>query len=121
MGSERRGNYQKLYVWQRSDELTKKVFQLTKQFPKEERYELTSQLRRATLSVTLNIVEGYTRINKRGFKQFLNIALGSLAETEYLIDLSADLGYMDLRHRDETQSLRDETGKLLWRLIQSID
>jgi len=120
MGSIGRGNYRKLYVWTKSDELTRRVFHLTRTFPSHERFEMTSQLRRAVLSVTLNIVEGASRIHKKEFKHFLNIALGSLAETEYLIDLSETLGYMDLSYRDELQGLRDETGRLLWGLIRSL-
>ncbi len=74
-----KAGYEKLLVWQRADELAYQVYAATKAFPKEELYAMTSQLRRAALSVPTNIVEGYARQGKNEFRQFANIALGSLA------------------------------------------
>lgn len=74
--------YKKLLVWEKANELACKIYQETKQFPKEELYGITSQLRRAAVSIPTNIVEGSGRQNRKEFKQFVNIALGSLAETE---------------------------------------
>ena len=70
------------------------VYRLTKSFPPDERYALTSQLRRAVLSVPTNIAEGSKRETNREYARFLNIAEGSLAETEYLLMVSCDLGYL---------------------------
>ena len=80
--------YKKLIVWQKADVLAYQVYIETKDFPKEEIYGVTSQLRRAALSVPTNIVEGYGRQGKKELRWFINIALGSLAETEYLLDFS---------------------------------
>lgn len=71
--------YKKLLIWQKADELAYQTYLATKTFPKDELYGLTSQLRRAASSIPINIVEGVGRQNKNEFKQFINIALGSLA------------------------------------------
>lgn len=112
--------YKKLIVWQKANEMVIATYQLTKFFPKDEAYGLTSQLRRAAISVATNIVEGSSRQGKRELKNFCNIALGSLAETEYLIDLAHALDYMDEQAYSNLQGLRQETGNLLWRFYQSL-
>lgn len=112
--------YKKLIVWQKSNELAKKMYIETKNFPKEEIYGLTSQLRRAVLSVPTNIVEGYARRGRKELKQFLSISLGSLAETEYLLDFSLEIGYLQNEKHKELQDIRQETGNLLWRFYESI-
>jgi four helix bundle protein len=83
-----------LIVWQRSHALVLQVYRLTKNFPTDERYGLTSQLRRAALSVPTNIAEGSKRQTNPEYARFLNIAEGSLAETEYLLMVGRDLGYL---------------------------
>lgn len=88
-------NYKKLIAWQKAHELAITVYKLTNSFPKEELFGLTSQLRRAVLSIPVNIVEGYNRKSKKEFIHFLDIALGSLAETEYLIEFAIELGYIE--------------------------
>src|SRR3990167_9517017 len=75
--------YKKLFVWQKANELAYQIYTTTRPFPKEEIYGITSQIRRSSLSVAANLVEGYGRQGKKELKQFVNIALGSLAETEY--------------------------------------
>jgi four helix bundle protein len=106
-------NYKNLIVWQKADELALKVYRLSERFPKHELFGITSQLRRAALSIPTNIVEGYNRKSKRELHRFIDIALGSLAETEYLIDFSKKLGYIktDILH---IETLINEVGKLLW-------
>jgi len=83
-----------LKVWQRSHSLALRVYRLTKALPGDEKYGLVSQLRRAAVSVPTNIAEGSKREGNQDFARFLNIAEGSLAETEYLIMLSRDLDYL---------------------------
>jgi four helix bundle protein len=111
--------YKKLIVWQKSDELAYQIYLETKKFPKEEIYGITSQLRRAALSVPTNLVEGSGRQNKKEVKQFVNIALGSLGETEYLLEFSLKLGYFDLKTYEILENLRQEVGNLLWRFYLS--
>jgi four helix bundle protein len=111
--------YKKLVVWQKADKLAYHVYLETKRFPKDEIYGITSQLRRAALSIPTNIVEGAGRQNKNEFKQFNNIALGSLAETEYLLEFCNRLGYFDEKTYVQLESLRRETGALLWSFYKS--
>ena len=111
--------YKKLIVWKKANELAKSVYFETKDFTKSETYGITSQLRRSSLSVALNIVEGYARQGKKELKRFLSIALGSLAETEYLIDFALELEYFDTYSHKKLQSLRQEVGNLLWKFYLS--
>ena len=86
--------WQKLEVWRLADELAFQVYKATKNFPKEEIYGITSQIRRSALSVPTNIVEGYSRRGDKELSHFINISLGSLAEAKYLLYFSNRLGYV---------------------------
>ena len=87
-------SYRDLEVWKKSRALVKQVYQLTQGFPKEEIYGLTSQLRRAVVSVPSNIAEGHSRSGTRDFIQFISLAIGSLAEVETQLLLAQDLDYL---------------------------
>ena len=113
--------YKKLIVWQKADELAYGIYLKTKTFPKEEMYGITSQLRRAALSVPLNIVEGSSRQSRKELKQFINIALGSLSEVEYLLDFSFKLNYFEEKDYKDLQDKRQQTGNLLWKFYKSLD
>ena len=111
--------YKKLIAWQKANQLAHLVYKLTIRFPKEEVFGLVSQLRRAALSIPTNIVEGHARNNKKEFHRFLSIALSSLAEVEYLMEFSYELGYVtEIEFRKLTE-LREEVGRILWRLYTS--
>jgi four helix bundle protein len=112
--------YKKLIVWQKADELAYEVHLATKNFPKEEIYGITSQLRRAALSVPSNIVEGYGRQGKKELRQFVNIALGSLAEVRYLLDFCSRLKYLYPEQQKILEGLADEVGRLLWKFYKSL-
>ncbi len=112
--------YKNLLVWQKADDLAYQTYQATKTFPREELYGITSQLRRAVLSIPTNIVEGCGRQNKGELRQFSNIALGSLAEVEYLMGFCFKLGYFKLESYSFLQALREEVGRLLWKFYKSI-
>ena len=86
-------NYKKLIVFQKADEMAYQLYKITEAFSKSEAFGITSQIRRAALSVPTNIVEGYARKGRKEFSHFLNIARGSLDETRYLYDFSKRLGY----------------------------
>ena len=116
---EKKG-YKNLEVWKKADALAKAIYKETLDFPKDEVYGITSQLRKAALSVPLNIVEGTGRQSKKELKQFANIALGSLAETEYLLEFCKDVGYLGEEDFLTLESLRRETGKLLWGFYKSL-
>lgn len=111
--------YRKLMVWQKADELAFKIYLNTKNFPKDEIFGLTSQMRRASLSVPANIVEGYARFSKKEKRQFYNIAHGSLSELEYYIDFTLRLGYLSKENHSTLTYLREEVGRLLNGFIKS--
>jgi four helix bundle protein len=112
--------WQKLEVWKLSDDLAYRVYQVSKSFPKEEIYGLTSQIRRAALSIPTNIVEGYSRKGDKELSNFINISLGSLAETKYLLYFSHRLGYFKDDHYDNLRNSYDKLGKLLWKFYEAI-
>ena len=110
-----------LEVWGLADELAFQVYKATQHFSKEEMFGLTSQIRRAALSVPTNIVEGYSRKGDKELAMFVNISLGSLAETKYLLYFSDRLGYIK---KDSYQKLKKDyrtLGKLLWRFYQKVN
>ncbi|HBL76315.1 MAG: four helix bundle protein [Bacteroidetes bacterium GWF2_42_66] len=87
-------NYKEIKIWQNARALVKAVYRISKQLPKEELYGLTSQIRRAAVSIPANIAEGAGRGTDRDFCHFLDIARGSLFELETLLILSNDLEYV---------------------------
>jgi four helix bundle protein len=93
MGKEIR-SYRDLIVWQRAIELVRHIYLLTDHFPKREMYGLASQMRRAAVSVPSNIAEGQSRLHTREFRQFLYVAMGSLAELDTQLIIAVDLGYV---------------------------
>lgn len=111
--------YQRLLAWQIADKLAWEVYLITDKFPKHELYGMTSQLRRAILSVPLNIVEGHSRNSKNEFRQFLRIALGSLAESDYLLQFALKRKYISSDDYEKVADLRIQCGKVLWKLMQS--
>ncbi len=89
-------NYKDLKVWEKAHFFTLAIYEVTKNFPKEEIYSLTNQLRRSTSSIPANIAEGCGKNSQLDLAKFLNIALGSANETEYFILLSKDLEYLSI-------------------------
>ena len=105
--------FKELKVWQRSHALVLRIYAATKSFPAEERFGITSQLRRAAASVPTNVAEGSKRRSKTDCAHFLNIAEGSLAETEYLVILSRDLQYLESAIADPMLAEVDEIAAML--------
>jgi len=103
-------HYSKLEVWRRSHQLVLALYRCTDSLPVTERYGLTAQLRRAASSVPTNIAEGSKRATPSDYAHFLNIAEGSLSETEYLLLLSRDLGYVS---HDVARNYLAEVAELL--------
>lgn len=111
-------SFQDLIVWQKAHQFVLTVYTITKRFPKEERYCLTSQFRRASVSIAANIVEGYAKRSKLDKIRILNIAQGSLEECRYYIVLGNDLEYM----KEETLATQAlEVSKLLNAYIKAIE
>ncbi len=109
-----------LTTWKKAYELTVKIYKATERFPKEEIFGITSQLRRAAVSISSNIAEGFSRISKKEKIQFLYIALGSLTEVQNLLMLSRDFKYIEFSQYNELIDLTNETGKLINGFIRSI-
>ena len=93
--------FENLQVWQKAHAFVLFVYKVTRQFPTDEKYGLTSQFRRASVSIEANIAEGYKKIGKSDKLRFFNIAQGSLEECRYYIILSKDLGYIEEKTAEE--------------------
>jgi four helix bundle protein len=112
--------YEKFQAWQIAHELALEIYRITDDWPKEERFGLTIQLRRAALSAPTNIAEGAAKRGNREFRRFLDIALGSLSEVSYLLRFRRDRELLTPDSWLELETLRNRTGQLTWRLYQSI-
>lgn len=113
--------FTELLVWQRSHALTLEMYRLTSRFPNDERFGMISQLRRAALSVPTNIAEGSKRMSNLEFARFLNIAEGSLAETEYLLMVSRDLGYVSREQCEDHLNEITQVAKMLHGLRSKVE
>ena len=114
-------NYKELKVWQRAYQLCIEVYRVTKSFPKEEVYGLTSQIRRAAVSVPSNIAEGYGRRTPGEYIQALYVAYGSNCELETQILLSGDLGFVGGESSDRLRKDLGDVERLLKALIRSLE
>lgn len=113
--------YQNLKVWQNATGLALEIYAITKAFPRDEVYALTSQLRRAAVSVASNIAEGSERKSDREFVRFLRIASASLAEIETQLYIALKLGYMTQESYDAFLDASAENGKMLNGLISKLE
>ena len=109
-----------LLVWQKSMDLVILIYSLTKQYPKEELYALTNQIRRCVTSIPANIAEGSGRKNKGELIQFLHIALGSATELETFLIISMRLQYITAEQYEETDKALNEIIKMMFGLINSL-
>jgi four helix bundle protein len=114
-------NYKELIVWQESYQLCLEIYRITKDFPKEERFGLTSQIRRAVVSVPSNIAEGYGRKTTREYIHALYVAYGSNCELETQVLLSRDLGYITAEDMKRLQEGIGEVERMLKALIKSLE
>ncbi len=105
--------FRDLKVWQKAHQLVIGVYKITKKFPSEERFGLTSQIRRSAASIPTNIVEGFKRRSNKEFAYFLNIADSSLEETKYHLILALDLGNINQKEYDELDEICSEIGRML--------
>jgi four helix bundle protein len=110
-----------LKVWQRSHRLVLRVYKLSEAFPTNERFGVTAQLRRAILSVPTNIAEGSKRLGRHDYARFLNFAEGSLAETEYLLMVSRDLGFISAEKAKPLLDEATEVARMLNRLREAVE
>ena len=113
-------SYRDLVVWQSAMRLTENVYQITSTFPNKETYALANQLQRAAFSIPSNIAEGHARSSTKDYLRFISIAMGSLAELETQLELSARLGYIDQPKLGELLAVADELGRMLQGLRRSL-
>ena len=109
-------DFRQLQVWEKSHQLALAVYKATKEFPKEELYGLTSQIRRASMSIPTNIAEGCGRNTDPEFARFLQFAMGSAGETEYQLLLARDLGFLP----DDTYNMLHNNVEEVKRMLASL-
>jgi four helix bundle protein len=114
------GSYRDLKVWQRSIELAVAVYHLTRDFPKDELYGLTSQLRRGAVSISSNIAEGYGRSSAGEYRQFVGMARGSALEVQTQLVIAGRLGFGNEKSMATADGFSQEVGKMLWALMQKL-
>lgn len=113
--------HKKLVAWQRTMDLVFAIYQTTKEFPKEEIYGLTSQMKRAAVSAPSNIAEGAAGRSNEQFKNYLNIAIGSLNELNTQIEIAFRVGFINQLKSDELQRLLDECLAVTYGLKRSLE
>jgi four helix bundle protein len=114
-------SYKDLLVWQKGIELVGDVYLITKKLPKEETYGLTSQIRRAAVSVPANIAEGWGRNSTKNYVQFIRIACGSLYELETLLIIAGNQNFFEEANLTELKRKIEELSKMMNRLLQSLE
>ena len=114
-------DYRNLIVWKKAIELTVCIYKLTRAFPKEELYGLSSQMRRASVSVASNIAEGRGRLNPTEFRQFLGVAQGSTYELQTQLVVAKGLGLGLPEAAEEAEALSNEVSKMLGSFIQTLN
>lgn len=111
-------SYKELVVWQKSHNLVLEIYKITKDFPKEELFGLTSQIRQSAISIAANIVEGFARKGLKDKLRFYNISQGSVNEVDYLLFLSNDLNYSDT---SDLMKKTEEISRMLSSYISAIE
>jgi four helix bundle protein len=113
-------NYRDLTVWQRGMDIALAVYEATKTFPDDERFGLTSQLRRAAVSVPANIAEGHARSTTKDYLRYISISIGSLAETATFIELAGRLNYGNIEELRKIFEMTNEERRMLRALQKSL-
>ena len=112
--------YERFLAWQRCHELLLLIYRSTNHWPKDERFALCQQARRAAYSAGLNIAEGSAKRGSREFRRYLDIANGSLSELSYILRIAMDLDYIDSQEWNKLEQLRVSAGQLTWKLYDSM-
>ena len=113
--------YETLKAWEATHVLARAVCDAARAFPRDERFELTSQLRRAALSAPTNLVEGRARYGSREYLRHVRIAAGSLAEVDYLLLFAQESGYLTAEEFEQLRGLRRRASTLVHRLAMALD
>ena len=113
-------SFKDLRIWQKGIEIVTDIYTLTKKFPKEELFSLTSQLRRSAISIPSNIAEGFKRFHNKEYKQFLFITLGSCAELETQIIIAKELKYINKNEEAKLVEKLDHICRMTSSLIKKL-
>lgn len=113
-------SFKQLKIWQKGIEIVLAIYKITRRFPREEMYGLTSQMRMASLSVPSNIAEGFKQFHRKEYRQFLHIALGSLAELETQLIIAKELGFIRKEIMDEISEQLDHESKMIASLLKKL-
>ena len=116
----KREGYRDLVIWQKSMDLTERIYRESRSFPSDEKFGITSQLRKSTSSIPANIAEGFGRNSPRSFSYFLRIAMGSLHESETHICIAERLGYLDSTVAESLMTDTNELAKILFTFTKSV-
>jgi len=112
--------HKNLEAWKQSMDLVIEIYKTTKEFPNQEIYGITNQVRRAAVSVPSNIAEGAARQTKKEFANFLHVAQGSLSELDTQIEIASRLGYIDVRSRKTLEDRMQPIDKMITGLIRHL-
>jgi four helix bundle protein len=112
--------YERFDAWRSAHELALAIYRATDAWPRSERYELTTQLRRAALSVPANIAEGSAKRGSREFRRYLDVALGSLSEISYYLLFARERGLIGTEGWEQLDGMRNHAGKLVWNLLRAV-
>jgi len=118
--SEKIDNFKQLKIWQMGIEIARDVYVLTERFPKEEMYGLTSQVRRASVSIPSNVAEGFKRNHCKEFSQFIHVALGSAAEIETQLIVSREVGYINTTDLKNISNKLDQFSRMATSLLKKM-
>jgi len=113
-------DFRQLKVWEKSHQLALAIYKTTKEFPKEELYGLTSQIRRSSMSIPTNIAEGCGRFTDADFARFLQVAMGSASEAEYQLILAHDLGFLPSDSYEQLHNEIEEVKRMLASLLKTL-
>lgn len=113
-------SFRDLQVWQRAIQVSVAIYRLTKEFPREEIYGMTSQMRRSAVSVPSNIAEGHGRLSTGEYRQFLGIARGSNFELQTQLEIARALNFGNSKLLDEAEGLSHEVGKMIHGVLEGI-
>ncbi|MGC2212368.1 MAG: four helix bundle protein, partial [Silvibacterium sp.] len=107
--------------WQRAVDLSVEIYRFTSDFPREEIYGITAQMRRSAVSIASNIAEGYGRNSRNEYRHFLGVARGSILELQTRLAIARKLGFGKPELLEKTENLSEETGKIIWAIIKKLD
>ncbi|MBU0635351.1 MAG: four helix bundle protein [Candidatus Omnitrophica bacterium] len=117
---EKINSFKQLKIWQKGIEIVKDIYRLTKIFPKEELYNLTSQMRRSAVSIPSNIAEGFKRYHNKEYSQFLHIVLGSTAELETQLIIAKELSFIDKEDLDRLSEKANHLSRMIAVLLKKL-